>query len=200
LDVVDSLALAAAPYNGDHNPSLINSVLSTRGAADSAIWPGSRAQPDPEPVYAITMDGSFNNSQWGLAPGVAPTNYSVLTLVVDAATGTTVDANLRSSAVELPAGTVTQLPSIHQGVITGEVVLHKAKAAARRRGRWRAGMEVSAVGLRGHVFASEHLVGERRFRLVLADGSYSVRVGRGCSARYVRVTHTGASSVPIVCS
>jgi hypothetical protein len=199
LSAVDSLALRGGAYNGDAGPAEIDSILTTRGAADGAIWPGAGTPPDPgQSVYAVTMRGSFNNSQW-TPPGVAPQNYNVLTLVVDAATGQLVDANLRNSSAGLDTiGALTQLPSLNQGVVTGAVVLRGAGAAeSTSRGR-QSRTQVAAVA-RGRVVAHRR-VHAGTFRFVLRDGTYSLRAGHGCATATVRVSHGQARTVHLSCS
>jgi hypothetical protein len=198
LSSVDTLALNAAAANGDANPTTINSILTTRGNAYQAIWSGAGAPVDPESVYAITMHGSFNDSQWH-PPGVATRNYGFFTIVVDAATGTPVDANLRASSVDIGVlGQLTQLPSLNQGVLTGEIRTSVAKQARTCHGPKCDNTRVAAVS-HGRVSASQRVGADGTFRLVVPDGAYSVRAGHGCAARYAHVSHTKTVQLMIRC-
>jgi hypothetical protein len=199
LDAVDNLALTAAAYNGDANPTVIDTIATTRGDAYTAIWPntGALATGGEEPVYAITMLGEFNNSEWA-APSVAPSSFSSLTLVVDAATGTLVDANLRNADVDLSSlGALTQLPSADQGVVVGQVVTNGARTAACGKACQR-GSQIVVVR-RGRVIGRHEVSSNGGFRLILPGGAYALRMRHSCSLGSVHVEHRRIARVRVVC-
>ncbi len=201
LTQVDNLSLSAAAENGDPNPSAIETVLTSRGAADNAIWPGAGAQPDPQRVYAITMVGSFSSSALGGPANASNATGNVFSIVVDAATGVATDVNLRNSSVSLAsAGTVIHLPNLSQGVLSGHVTPGaKAAACQERSCRW--SLRAIAVGRNTRVLAERPVSVGDNFRLVLPIGRYEIRFGRDCSTRHAVVSHEAAANVgAIACS
>lgn len=89
------IAETAAAHNGDRRPYDIEAVRTTRGAAYRIIWPGASGRPDPTPVYAITMRGTFTGYAASIPAGGHLPTGTVLSIVI-AATGSHegLDANL----------------------------------------------------------------------------------------------------------
>jgi hypothetical protein len=197
LSAVDQVAINAASNNGEDGPTAIESVMTTRGDAGRAIWGDSAAAASPganEGVYAITMHGSFNDQKWGSGGffDSPPRTFDTLTVVVDQDTGTVVDVNLRNGTVDLSSlGALTQLPSPNQGVLLGQIASNQARAT-------RASRNVTATVLQRTV-ATARVKSDGQFRMVLHSGTYTRRIGGGCTTTVggIDVTHSSTRNVRI---
>lgn len=103
------LARAVAAQDGENAPSAIEMVRSTHALALRYVDPGETTTADDGNVVVLVLHGHFTASQGPHPPGAAPPSGSVMTLVLDAASGQLRDLGLVDAAPSLAAlGPVSQ--------------------------------------------------------------------------------------------
>jgi hypothetical protein len=90
-----ALARHASLVNGDSAPRNVQYVKTTRSRA--AAFTGGRAAKDG-PVYVIQLHGHFNGAYASVPPGHKRPSGTIMTIVVDAASGLVTDAGISDAS------------------------------------------------------------------------------------------------------
>lgn len=97
--LIKRAALRAATQAGDRHPSLIQHAEGTRERANKIAWRDT--VPDFNWCYLIAVRGKFVLHDVSSPPGAKPPKGTVLTLVLDAKTGRTLDFGVQDRYPDL---------------------------------------------------------------------------------------------------
>ncbi len=104
---IQNIALSAAAQNGDQSPVSVQYAFGTRSQANM-VASGETVPGTAESVLVVEQ-GSFVAADAALPPGAAEPSGSVLTLVIDAASGQITDGGIQNTVPDLASlGVVTR--------------------------------------------------------------------------------------------